>query len=290
MMDQITAGAPSLAELQRDPETAWSLSADLKPVPLDEARHRSGHTVLVKRQSRVALFLSAVQEDGHRYIYKIYWVPGGLRWRTPLMVSRANREFTALAMAYKAGLRVVKPVRWRDVRHSGVLVCSTLSVRYVPGFSIAHLLKNTATPDERRRNLGDAAGVLLRQLHQGGLYWASSYPRNFLVPEDGGELMALDTPYAEWHGRDLSGSLYAAQDLEQLLWNGFGEWGFTTKEHEAILGGYCKAEPELLGATRVLAARQRGWQRKWKRARTRAASVLHRPSHMAGGGGGFDSG
>ena len=98
---------------------AWQATRDCEITPIAEAvgapAKMDNSWQLIKSESRVRLILIDPEPPQTRLVLKIYRIPFHLAWRTFGMVSRANREFTALMEAHRRGLAVVRPIN--EVTH-----------------------------------------------------------------------------------------------------------------------------------------------------------------------------
>jgi len=242
---------------------------------------------LIKSESRVRLMLLEPLAPHSPLICKIYHIPWHLAWRTIGMVSRANREFTALMEAHQHGLPVVCPRYWLEKRLAGAVVYSAITLAVIDGHNLEYLLRNEQTSNEQRSHLARETGILLSQLHRGGLYWATARPRN-VMQSAGGQLLAIDMPYAHWHGHDLTGSDSALIDLRGMLKCKNKDWGFNQQEHMEFLLGYCEDDQVMASALELLALPHSATQSKFERFKRRSANVLLSGPRSAGKGGSYD--
>ena len=274
-------------------EDAWVATERCALTPIGEAvgaqPKADNSWQLIKSESRVRLLLLDPEPPHPRVIFKIYRIPGHLAWRTLGMVSRANREFTALMEAHRHGLPVVCPHRWLEARALGALSFSAISLELVQGSNLETVLQNNNTTTEQRRQLARKAGSLLRSLHTAGMYWGTAYPRNVLLRQDSAaELMVIDTPYAHWHGRDLSGSESALSDLRGMVRTKKGRWGFDRQEQEQLLLGYSSDDSSMVGTLQALVVPRSRLQSKLDRLKQRSANVLISSPRSPGKGGVYD--
>jgi len=277
-------------------EAAWKDTENRELVSL-EAAVRAAPTnrndwQLVKRESRVRLIFLGPQAPRRQSICKIYRVPGHLAWRTLGLVSRANREFTALMEAHRHGLPVVCPHYWSETRRLGCLTYSAISTELIMGSNLEVVLKDRNTDAQQRLRLARETGGMLRRLHVAGMFWATAYPRNVLVREDASVcLLVIDTPYAQWRGRDLMGSQSALTDLCAIVQSSYDdhEWGFGGQEQWELLLAYCADDHGQAAVLNAVVAARSSRKSKLERLRRRSANVLLSSPRSAGSGGYYQS-
>lgn len=243
---------------------------------------------LIKSESRVRVILLDPATPHLPVICKIYRTPWHLLWRTTGMVSRANREFTALMEAHRHGLPVVCPRYWAEARLLGTVTFSAIGLEMLAGSNLEQSLKNKHTSSAQRMRLARESGVLVSQLHRGGLYWATAYPRNILLQQDvNAKMLAIDMPYAHWLGHDLTASDTALIDLRGMLKCEKEDWGFNQKERMEFFLGYCSDDMALVSELMPLATPHSALQSKLERLKRRAAHVLLNSPRSAGRGGAY---
>ena len=274
---------PSLA-------AAWKESETCEVVSLSTAIHSSAPAKkdwqLIKSESRARLLLLETHPSQRRIICKIYRVPPQLSWRTVGMVSRANREFTALMKAHRAGLPVVCPFGWSEERRFGCVTYSAIQMELVTGRNLEEVLRDRNTDAGERINQARETGKLLSTLHSGGLFWATAVPRNILVRDTSGErLQVIDTPYAQLQGRDITGSKMALADLCSIVRSRHFDWGFDRQEQLEMLLAYCGNDERTAAGLNSLVAPPSRFQSKLARLRNRSANVLLSGPRSAGSGG-----
>lgn len=271
-------------------EQAWAATENcpLQPLAelLDSPAKGDNSWALVKRESRVRLILLDLDSFDERLICKIYRVPAKLSWRTFGMVSRANREFTALMEAHRSGLPIVRPHSWRDARRASCLTFSSITLKVVHGSNLEDLLAGSELTPENRRQLAAEKGRLLAKLHAAGMYWGTAFPRNVLVQEiaDPG-LLVIDTPYAQWHKQALVGSEAALSDLRSAVKVNSDGVGFNDVERYELLSAYCGDNDSLLESLLLELKPQSRTLKKWQRFRSRISNVLFRSPRSPGSGG-----
>lgn len=241
---------------------------------------------LVKRESRVRLILIDQDSAKERLICKIYRVPGKLGWRTFGMVSRANREFTALMEAHRSGLPIVRPHSWRDARRFACLTFSAITLKVVQGNNLEDLLAGSELTPENRRQLAADKGRLLAKLHAAGMYWGTAYPRNVMVqPSADPSLLVIDTPYSQWHKQELAGSASALDDLRSAVQVTADGVGFSAAERYELLSAYCGDNTALLESLLAQLKPRRRVVKKWQRLSSRISNVMFRSPRSRGSGG-----
>jgi len=262
----------------------WSITESCTVSPLDEAIAEQAKAdnswKLLRREKRARLLLLDPESPDPRAILKIYRTPRHLAWRTFGMVSRANREFTLLMKAHRQGLPVVCPLSWREERVKGLLAFSAISLELEQGSNAEDIFKSTETTLERRLQIAGNIGVLLRSLHKAGMFWGTAYPSNVLVKHCNDQnLLVLDTPYAQWHNRDLTGNELALTDLRSIVRAKRALKGFSHHEKTQLLTGYCGTELDMLSELETLVMPHSTRRSKFVRFRQRSAYVLlNRPS------------
>ncbi len=269
---------------------AWQATEGCVVSPISEAvaapARADNSWQLIKSETRVRLILLDPEPPHPRVVLKIYRIPGHLAWRTFGMVSRANREFTALMEAHQRGLPVVRPVSWLEARSLGCLNFSAISLELVRGINLEDVLKDNSTSVEQRLKLAQETGVLLAGMHRQGMVWGTAYPRNVLIQEDHNDrLLVIDTPYAQWHSNNLLGSTLAMMDLRGMVRSKGGGWGFKQLERQALLTGYCADDPGLAVELRSLLVPHSTRQSKLERLKKRSANVLISSPRSKGHGG-----
>lgn len=253
---------------------------------------------LIKREDRVRLMVLDSARPEKRIICKIYRVPAHLGWRTLGMVSRANREFTALMEAHREGLPVACPHSWQESRTLGCVTYNSISLEIIPGTNLEDLLRPGAASEELRLQLALQKGQLLRKLHKKGLQWGTAFPRNIIVTGDLKEtgndasndigMRVIDTPYATWHGSDISGESAGLSDLRNAVQVKKNGAGFHEKEREQLVVGYCGDDlQEQAKLLEQLGPRSR-YAAKMERWRRRCANVLVHSPRSEGPGGRYD--
>lgn len=274
-------------------EDAWAATAASELTPMGEAisapPKADNSWQLIKSEARVRLLLLDPEPPHRRVICKIYRIPFHLAWRTLGMVSRANREFTSLMEAHRHGLPVVCPGSWVEARTLGALSFSAISLQLVQGINLETVLQDKNTTAEQRRQLARETGILLGRLHTAGMYWGTAYPRNVLLRQDSGiELMVIDTPYAHWLGRDLTGSDFALNDLRSMVRAKRGNRGFDPQERKQLLLGYCADDLSTVEKLQALVVPRSRLQAKFDRLKQRSANVLVSSPRSPGKGGVYD--
>lgn len=230
-------------------EQAWAATehcsvASINDTILATPKGESSWT-LIKREARVRLIIFDPAPPQQRIICKIYRVPAHLGWRTLGMVSRANREFTALMEAHRKGLPVARPHSWQELRVFGCVRFSSVSLELVTGINLKDLLSRKLTPDDQRLQLAWEKRHLLRKLHKSGLQWGTAFSRNITMQNskhpvaDKPLLRVIDTPYAIWYDADISGESTTLSDLRNVIQVKHNGVGFTDLERTQLILGYC---------------------------------------------------
>ena len=274
-------------------ENAWAATERCEVTPIAKAVSAPAKSdnswQLIKSELRVRLLLLDPEPPHSRVICKIYRIPAHLAWRSLGMVSRANREFTALMEAHRHGLPVVCPHSWMEARTLGALSFSAISLELVQGINLETVLQDENTTTEQRQQLARATGILLRKLHTTGMYWGTAYPRNVLLQQGGDiELMVIDTPYAHWHGRDLSGTESALTDLRGMFRAKKGNWGFNQQEQKQLLLGYSADNVNTVEKLQTQVKPRTRLKAKFDRLKQRSANVLISSPRSPGKGGRYD--
>lgn len=130
--------------------------------------------------------------DG-RVVRKTYRTSRLRRWQSFGVPSRAEREYTNLERAWRAGVPCLEPLHWDAQRAWGCVRLSLLDTRHEPGAEPVPRVLERAGGRERARWVAEM-GTLLRQVHDAGIIWGTSYPRNILVAGD--RLVVCDVPSA----------------------------------------------------------------------------------------------
>lgn len=131
--------------------------------------------------------------------WKLYRVPPRRRAGTPLIRSRALREWRALWAMRQRGLPTPEPLAFAEDRSGGLLRASLLVTREVSGArDLREWLVHGAASGAVRRRLLEAAGQAARRLHDAGFAHFRLQLRNLLAVKDrlDEELVVLDAPYA----------------------------------------------------------------------------------------------
>ena len=218
----------------------WDVTEHL-PVahqPLSDLDETS--SLLIKKESRVRILLTASDESGQRICFKIYRFPGRLRWRTLFSAARVKREFENMVTARGMGVPVVEPVSWFEERYLGLQKYNAIATVYMPLKDMAQVLLELPEGDPRRFELIEAAGKLLARMHQSGVVWVTALPRNILVGDGRDpQLLAFDMPYGCEFDHSIEGSRSAAYDLDLFLRSGLNQSNFESEEAEIFLSAYC---------------------------------------------------
>lgn len=275
-------------------EEAWEATDNCPLVSSDEAIQSSPKSnsdwKLIKNESRVRVILLEPAAPHAPVICKIYRTPWHLAWRTIGMVSRANREFTALMEAHRHGLPVVCPRYWMETRIIGGLLFSAIILEAITRNNLEQLLKNKDLTKLERMWLARETGVLLGELHRGGLYWATARPRNILLQQGiNAKMLAIDMPYACWHGHDLTGSDSALIDVLGMLRCKNEDWQFNQKERMEFFLGYCADDVGKASELEPLAVSHSTRQSKLERFKGRFTNVLFSSPRSPGRGGIYHS-
>ena len=255
-------------------------------------KHNNDWT-LIKREARVRLLVIDSDSSQHRVICKIYRIPAHLGWRTLGMVSRGNREFTALMEAHRKGLPVACPYSWQEARTLGCVSHSSVSLELISGINLEDALADESIQQDKRLQLAWKKGVLLRKLHKSGLQWGTAFPRNIMLEgdlqsaADSVQMRVIDTPYALFCDADISGKNEALIDLRNATKVNKSGVGFGELERTQFLLGYCGDDlHDYSGLLEQLAPRP-NYQLKLARWRQRCANVISHSPRSAGSGGSY---
>jgi tRNA A-37 threonylcarbamoyl transferase component Bud32 len=223
-------------------------------------------------------------------VLKIYATPPRLAWRTLGMVSRANREFTAMMEAHRRGLPVVRPRYRLEARRAGCLRYGALGLEALAALNLESVLDRDDLPDEERLRLARLAGELLGRFHRGGLQWATATPRNLLLPEGAGEpLLAIDMPYATLADRDIRGTREALMDISCILRMSDGRMAFEGETRKALILAYCENDKQAARLLDEQVQLQSHLAWKKQRLRRRVRNLLKPAASSPGGAGAYDS-
>lgn len=244
---------------------------------------------LLKGESRTRVLL--LEAPGCvSIVLKIYAVPSRLAWRTLGMVSRANREFTAMMEAHRRGLPVVRPSYRLEERVAGCLRYGALALDALDSVNLeTELDRPELTADERLR-LARLTGDLLGRFHRAGLQWATATPRNLLLTAQNDEpLQAIDMPYATLASGDITGTDEALMDLSCVLRMSDGRLAFDGKARSELILAYCGSSAASAHALdeRVELQSHLAWKRQ--RLRRRVGNLLKSSARSRGAAGRYDA-
>lgn len=264
--------------------TAWkAIWDDPSHVSFSEQDH--GSWKLIKSEPRTQVILLQPGTSHKPLICKIYKTPRHLAWRTIGLASRANREFTALMVAHRRGLPVVRPRYWIEERELGQVTYSAITLEFIEGANLEEIMKSKPKSELRKR-LAHKAGAFLRQLHRSGLYWATACPRNIMMPQGpDSKMLAIDMPYVRWLDRNLYGGEAALSDMRNMLRCKNQDWGFDPEERREFLMGYCKGDTLMAAGLEPLVKPLSIRRSKLKRIKSRSADVLLNYPRSPGKGG-----
>ena len=244
---------------------------------------------LLKGEARTRVL--RLEADGFSpLVLKIYAVPSHLAWRTLGMVSRANREFTAMMEAHRRDLAVVRPCYRLEERVAGCLRYGALALEALDSVNLeAELDRPELTADERLR-LARLTGDLLGNFHRAGLQWATATPRNLLLKEEGDEpLRAIDMPYATLANTDISGSDEALMDLSCILRMSDGRLAFDGMARQELMRTYCGGDESAARTLDEQVQLQSHLAWKKQRLRRRVRNLLKPAASSRGAGGSYDA-
>ncbi|MCP4000070.1 MAG: hypothetical protein GY727_04080 [Gammaproteobacteria bacterium] len=205
---------------------------------------------LIKKESRVRIFLSPADNSGNRSCQKLYRVPEHLQWRTWHLTSRAEREFKILHTAYKAGAPVIPPLKWAEMRRRGILHYNSLTTLFIEQRDMSNVLAELEADSPEYLSLLRGTGELLAHLHRAGILWMTALPRNILAAEKADEQhLAFDMPYGQVFTKSIHSRTPALYDIYMLIKYGLNQANFSTAQANKVLLAYCAdstTDPALL--------------------------------------------
>lgn len=233
--------------LSTDLQATWQVTDSMTVAtnPSSQSEQTSG-VQLIKKESRTRIIVLPPNTAGQQLSLKLYKLPERLRWRSWLgAAARAKREYNNLKIAQNAGLPVVRPVGWAEIRHKGLLSYSAIGTLYIPAQSLDKAFRILAPEDPLRNELIRKAGQLLAAIHKKGLSWMTALPRNIMLGADSADtLLAFDIPYGYWHSRSIFGKQAAIYDVHMMLRASFDS--NNDADARAFLGAYCGGDAVTL--------------------------------------------
>jgi len=228
---------------------------------------------LIKKESRTRIIVLPPNSAGQQLCLKLYKLPERLRWRSWLGPARAKREYNNLKIAQNAGLSVVPPVGWAEIKRKGLLSYNALGTLYIPAQSLDKEFAILVPEDPRRNKLIRKAGHLLAEIHKKGLSWMTALPRNIMLDADtDNTLLAFDIPYGYWHSRSIFGKPAAIYDVHMMLWSGFNVKN--EMDAHAFLSAYCGGDVVSLAKLEQQLEKSTETARFIYRMYTRSAATL----------------
>jgi len=229
----------------------WKVNAAFAPLfiadrsPSPRRLLRAGAGQMIKKSPARIIFGAALPGDPDEVpvVVKIYRHANLGEWlKANLCGSKARREWRITTAAAARGLPTVVPVAFGERRRGGVLRESyLLTVRL---FNCVTLEEALFSPDgtlragaKERRRLIVLLGVLLRRMHDRGIYHRDLHPGNFLVetlPGGRKRIFLLDL-----HRANASPSLPLRRRLRSLSqFNMFASISLSTPERLLFLQSY----------------------------------------------------
>jgi len=195
---------------------------------------RPDEGVVLKREARTLVW-SRRAGDGVAEVVKMYLHRGA--WaavRGSLLPCRVAREHRALTHLLDNGIPCCEPRSWRRGVSRRLGYFELLVTREIPGArSLAELLCPLA-PERCRVDLDDLF-VMVRRMHEAGLFHGTLYPGNVLTAPDGGgvRFYITDAPRSVLFPASIVGTGMARYDLQSLC-----QWLLTRVTHGDPLRAY----------------------------------------------------
>jgi len=244
---------------------------------------RQAHRVLKQEE---ATTVESFGRGAEALVQKTYRNRGLRLVQTFWRRSRAAREFDNLRAIERLAVPCTGALWWSERRRLGFVTESVLATRLLEG---SQTLKDVLaglprTARMERRQLVEAMGRLVADLHRGGFLWCTPMPRNVLVLGDplAGRLAVCDTPAGADLGRSLHGTALACIDVFAAAFSPSRRADFSAAERRRWLAAYCAGDPRLARSLWRRLAHRSVWRHDLGRAlamlwHTYILSALRRP-------------